>query len=232
MLLMKGTVIKSINTLIALMALAALFHSCKKNEVIEPDFSETNYRIEITGKWKTPEFGVPAGAHFTYFTGTVHNATVHMWENGKYASKGVENIAEQGYVLDVIAEIDTNIANRKAISSFLIPPPDITNKITGNIYCNTNFSYVSCQSMIAPTPDWFVGVDALNLYPNKKWIADTTINLYVYDSGTEEGDVFSQANPATVPQQVIAKLTPSNASVLANGHTILAPIATIRFIKQ
>lgn len=209
-----------------------LFHSCKKNEIVESGFSDANYKIEITGKWKLPAFSVPAGAHFTYFTGMVHNGTVHMWENGKPASKGVENIAEQGYILDAIAEIDTNIANRKAIASFLIPPPDITSTLTGNIYCNSSFSYVSCESMIAPTPDWFVGIDAVDLYQNKRWVSDTTINLYTYDAGTEEGDVFSQANPATVPQQLITKLIPAKAMVLANGNAILAPIATIRFIKQ
>jgi Spondin_N len=223
---------KSAQILFFIAAIGLLVPACKKTALPESAFSDANYKIEITGQWKAPGFTVPPGAHFTYFTGMVHNSATHMWENGKLASKGVEYIAEQGYILEAIAEIDTNIANKKAIASFLIPPPDITAKITGNIYCNSNFSYISCQSMIAPSPDWFVGVDGFNLFQNKNWIADTTINLYVYDAGTEDGDVFGYANPETVPQQKISKLIPSNATVLANGNSSLGPIATIRFIRQ
>ena len=45
-------------------------------------------------------------------------------------------------------------------------------------------------SMIAPSPDWFIGLSGLNLYANKRWVADTTVQLFVYDAGTENGDVF------------------------------------------
>jgi hypothetical protein len=86
--------------------------------------------------------------------------------------------------------------------------------------------------MIAPSPDWFIGIDAFNLFPNNKWISDTTINLFGYDAGTEEGDVFSLNNPATIPQQNIQLLNSENASVLANGNSPLKPIAFVRFIRN
>jgi len=44
--------------------------------------------------------------------------------------------------------------------------------------------------MIADSPDWFIGLSGLNLYANKRWVADTTVQLFVYDAGTENGDVF------------------------------------------
>ena len=86
--------------------------------------------------------------------------------------------------------------------------------------------------MLGPTPDWFVGVSAMNLYRNNSWISDTTVNLYPLDAGTEDGDVFGYYNPETVPRQNIHLLQASQATVLANGNPALAPIATARFTKQ
>ena len=86
--------------------------------------------------------------------------------------------------------------------------------------------------MLAPSPDWFVGVNGINLFSGNKWIIDTTINLYPHDAGTEEGDIFGYNNPATVPQQNIHLLMASQATVLANGNQLLAPIATARFTKR
>lgn len=85
--------------------------------------------------------------------------------------------------------------------------------------------------MIAPSPDWFIGLSNFNLYKNQQWVADTTVKLFVYDAGTEDGDVFGYGSPATVPQQTIQLLPASKATVLANGNTELKHIATVRFIK-
>ena len=86
--------------------------------------------------------------------------------------------------------------------------------------------------MLAPTPDWFTGLSGFNLFENKKWISDTKVNLYPYDAGTEDGDVFGYYNPESMPQKNVQLLTPLTASILANGNSALAPIATIRFTKK
>ena len=86
--------------------------------------------------------------------------------------------------------------------------------------------------MIAPSPDWFMGLSNVNLFENNKWLDTLSLNIRVYDAGTEEGDVFGYNNPSTVPQQTIMLLTPSTATVLANNNASIAPIATIRFVKN
>ncbi len=86
-------------------------------------------------------------------------------------------------------------------------------------------------SMIAPSPDWFIGLSKLNLYAHKKWVADTTVQLFVYDAGTEDGDVFGYSNPPTLPQQPVKLLDASSATVLANGNSSLKAIAEVRLRK-
>lgn len=216
---------------ILLISLTFLLYSCTKG-TDEPVFTEANYKVEITGKWKSPEFTVPGGVHFTIFAGMVHNQNAFLWQEGKLASVGVENIAETGSTTRLLAEIDSMIAKKNASSVFYITAPGPVSTTSGNIYCNSSYSYLSFESMIAPSPDWFVGISGFNLMKNGQWISDTTINLYVYDAGTEDGDVFGYANPATAPQQNIGLLTAGKAMVLANGNTNLGPIASVRLIKQ
>jgi hypothetical protein len=121
------------------------------------------------------------------------------------------------------------VTAQKALSVFLFLQADVTATKTDTLTVNTNNSLISLASMIAPTPDWFIGVSNFNCIDNNKWIDEITIPLKVYDAGTEDGDVFGYNNPATIPQQPIHLLSANNATVLANGNATLPPIAFIKF---
>ncbi|MEO7983479.1 MAG: spondin domain-containing protein [Bacteroidota bacterium] len=210
-----------------------LLFSCKKEEVSTVSFSEARYTIIVTGKWSSPDFSIPAGAHFTTFVGMVHNSNAWLWKEGDKASAGTELLAEIGNGTTMLVEIDSMVRARNTSSLVLFTGPvSITGSVMSSVYCNTNYSRLSFASMLGPTPDWFVGVSGIELYNGNKWVADTTIDLYPYDAGTEEGDRFDYNNPATIPQQNIHLLQPSQATILANGNARLAAIATARFVQQ
>ncbi len=207
--------------------------SCTKSSVNESTaYSEAVYSVEFTGKWKTPEFGLPPSVHFTTIVGMIHNNQTYMWKEGELASWGVERIAESGNAGPMLLEIDSIVALGKAISYVVINAPTPTGSNKTNVYCNSNYSFISFETMLAPTPDWFTGISSFNLFQNNKWITDTTIFLYSYDAGTETGDVFGYDNPETNPREKVHLLTPSKAMVLANGNSTLAPIASVRFTKK
>lgn len=208
-----------------------LLVSCKKENETMP-FSEAGYIITITGKWSTPEFSVPGGAHFTTFVGMIHNSNAYLWKQGVNASPGTELLAETGNGTMMLTEIDSMIAARNASSLMLFIALPLAGSQMTSIYCNTNYSYVSFASMLGPTPDWFTGITGFNLYQHSNWVTDTTVDLYVYDAGTEEGNIFGYNNPATIPQQNIQLLSASAGNVLANGNFTFAPIATVRFRRQ
>ena len=213
--------------------LSVTFFACHKNrEEITIPYSEASYKVIITLNWMGPAFGVPAGAHVTTVTGMVHNKDTFLWMPGKPATPGLEDVAEIGNNTKMNAELDPIIAKNKAFSKFAITLPAVTGTVETSLTLNTNYSYISFASMIAPSPDWFMGIHDYNLLNGNTWINDITINVVVYDAGTEDGDVFGYNNPATVPQQNVALLTPANASVLANGNASIASIGTIRFIKN
>lgn len=57
-----------------------------------------------------------------------------------------------------------------------------------------------------PSPDWFVGVDSLNLCEGNRWKQEVTIDLRPYDAGTDSGFTFSSPNFPTSPPENITKV--------------------------
>ncbi|MEO5911319.1 MAG: spondin domain-containing protein [Pelobium sp.] len=213
--------------------LTGIILSCNKKtaEVIIP-YSEASYKVIVTMNWTSPAFSVPAGAHVTGLIGLIHTKDTSLWMPGAPASAGLEDVAEIGDNTKMTVELDAILLKNKALSKFTISPPPVTGTVETNLVFNTNHPFISFASMIAPSPDWFMGLHNFSLFNDKVWTNDITVNLVVYDAGTEEGNVFAYNNPETLPRQNIGLLTPENGSVLANGNSSIAPIGTIRFIKN
>jgi Spondin_N len=219
---------RSLCYLLTMLALS----SCKKEKVEDTAYSEAVYKVTFSGKWVAPQFPIPVNAHFTPIIGMVHNATTFMFRPGSLASIGVERVAEDGNSFPLIAEIDSLTALKKAVSNPILFFPGINSSSTITIYCNSNYPLFSFMSMLAPTPDWFLGIHDFDLRKETGWVTDSTVNVYSYDGGTEQGDVFDQNGLPTLPQQPVTVLTPANAMVLANGNSSIAPIGTVRFVRQ
>lgn len=221
---------------LSLIVLALCLVSCLKESTNDDTgqnvpFNE-DYKIRISLNWQNPEFAVPANAHVTALVGMIHSADVGLWNPGNKATKGLEDVAEEGNNISINLELDSFIAANKALSKFMFPAPPITGDLDTILNFNQNFSCISLASMIAPSPDWFMGLHDVNLFQNNRWINDTTVSLILYDAGTEDGDTFGYANPETIPRQNISLLTPVNAMVLANGNPAISAIGTARFLKD
>jgi metal-dependent HD superfamily phosphatase/phosphodiesterase len=48
--------------------------------------------------------------------------------------------------------------------------------------------------MIAPSPDWFIGIRDVNLYAGNTWVNKLEFDLKLYDSGTDTGVRFDSNN--------------------------------------
>ena len=45
-----------------------------------------------------------------------------------------------------------------------------------------NITKVSLISKLVPSPDWFIGIDSLDLCVNSKWLDSISIEVHIYDS--------------------------------------------------
>lgn len=58
-----------------------------------------------------------------------------------------------------------------------------------------------------PSPDWFVGIDSLNLCEGNRWKEEVSVDLFPYDAGTDSGFTFSSPNFATIPQDTVTEVS-------------------------
>ena len=205
-----------------LLALAALL-------VITPaqgNAQSATYRVTFQGTWTTTVTpgGVPSGAHFTTLIGAVHNDSVTFWSSGGTASAGVEAVAELGTTGAFKSEINANTNAVAVIEKSL--PSGGTPTAPVDLTVTTAHPLVTLLTMVAPSPDWFVGVSGLSLLDAQgDWLALHTVDLFPYDAGTEEGTEFSLSNAATSPQGTIT-------SIKGTGKFSNEPIATLTFTLQ
>lgn len=167
---------------------------------------EQQFQISFEGFWTT--MPLPGGAHFSPLIGATHNESGLLFEPGQTASTGVENVAELGSTSALIGEINTLInagdAGQVILRNANIGP---VQTVTANFSASLDHSRLSLLTMIAPSPDWFVGVSNLDLLDaNGNWRQQVVVDLNSYDAGTEEGDGFSLSNPPTNPRENVALL--------------------------
>ena len=187
------------------------------------------YTVTFTGKFTDDALAsgvsVPSGEHFTTFIGAVHNGSVTFWSDGGTASAGIESMAEVGGTSNLKSEINAASSNALAVIEQSIAFGG-TATATVDITLTTDHPRVTLLTMVAPSPDWFVGVSGLSLLDEQgDWLASRTVNLYPWDAGTEEGTEFSLSNPATSPQGVITSLR-------GMGKFSNEAIATLTFTRR
>jgi len=187
------------------------------------------YDLTFTATWsaETHPDGFPSNPHFSGMIGGTHNDQVKFWATGEIASDGIKLMSELGgkstLRSEVMSAIDASNADQiidgrgigsspaSAKTEFTIRPP---------------WNLVTVTSMLAPSPDWFVGVRDLSLLDDdNNWIDSLEVELFVYDAGTDSGTDYTSANDPTIPRENIQRI--EEAPFVVNGK--LKPVGTFRF---
>ena len=92
------------------------------------------------------------------------------------------------------------------------------------------------MSKLVPSPDWFVGVDSLNLCQDNTWVDSISEHLQPHDGGTDNGFTFTSPNWPTQPRGVIFQISSRYPTHPAGSFhyphlDTLPTIATIHFKK-
>ncbi len=188
--------------------------------------SSAVYRVTFTAAWTssvTPD-GLPGGAHFSPLIGAVHNANVTFVEGGGTASAGVESMAELGGTAGLEAEVTAAADALSVLKGSGNISPTSTQSLTATL--TSDHPRVTLLTMVAPSPDWFVGVSGLLLVSEQgHWLRSHEVALYPWDAGTEDGGEFSLTNDATVPPGAIT-------SIRGTGKFSTEPIASLSFTLE
>jgi len=161
-----------------------------------------HYRVTFEATWtaETHPVDYPPGPHFSGLVGGTHDGTVDFWEPGQVASLGIKRMAEWGSQAELAAEVEAAIATGSAdsvVTSAVLW--DVPGSVSTTFTATTGHPLITLVAMIAPSPDWFVGVDGLDLLAGGDWAGDLVVDLYAWDAGTDSGPSYTSGDQPTAP---------------------------------
>ncbi len=217
---------KLLTSILLVLGVAWLFHG---GEVLAQ--STATYEVTFLSSWSatTHPQDFPSSPHFSGLIGATHDSTVAFWTAGELASTGIKNMAEAGSKTALRSEVDAAIQEGSTeieLSGSGIGQSPGSVSLTFTI--SEAYPLVTLVSMLAPSPDWFVGVAGLSLRAEGLWVDTLAIDLFTYDAGTDSGTSYTAANQATDPPASIASI--ETGSFVVNAEVL--PVARFTFIRQ
>lgn len=191
-----------------------------------PPPQTARYMVTFEATWTAQTHAAPPSPHFSRLVGGTHAASVRFWQPGGVASDGIESMAERGGVSPLDAEIMAAIAAGTAQHVFVgdaVPVTPMTVSLEFDV--SQQFPLVTLVTMVAPSPDWFVGVDSLPLFEGGDWVAERSVPLRPWDAGTDSGTDFDSPNRDTQPRAPITAI--GTPPLGANGTA--EPMGTFTF---
>ncbi len=167
------------------------------------------YTVRFDATWSAGSHPVdfPANAHFSPLIGGTHDGRVRFWRPGELASRGIEEMAEAGQVSPLDDEVGAAIAAGRADQVLRGDDIDSPGSASFSFTVRQEFPLVTLVTMVAPSPDWFVGVDSLPLLENGEWVEERVVRLVAWDAGTDSGATFRTPNQDTVPPRRVSHIT-------------------------
>ena len=151
-----------------------------------------------------------------------------FWRDGQLASAGIQAMAELGSKSRSAMRSPRPLAPVRISTCFLVKGSDRL-----RVRCRSTFrsgfpSLVTLVTMIAPSPDWFVGVADFPLLRNDRWVDSLTVELRGWDAGTDDGATYVAMNAPAIPHVPISAL--EDCPFRVGGE--VPPLGTYTFVRR
>lgn len=172
--------------------------------------SLARYRVTFEATWSRDSHptDIPSNPHFSGLIGGTHRSSVTFWQVGGLATEGIKLMAERGRQTPLDVEVNNAIiaghAERVLAGGDVRSSPGT---VTLDFEVSVGYPLVTLVTMVAPSPDWFVGVSGLDMMDGGDWVAERSVDLFPYDAGTDSGLTYLARDEVTVPQGTIHRLT-------------------------
>ncbi|KAJ9573470.1 hypothetical protein L9F63_009130 [Diploptera punctata] len=192
---------------------------------------ETHWSREVFPK-QYPEWRPPA--QWSRLVGRSHNSSYSLFRVGRTANDGLKMFSETGQTDGLVERGQGEDGVFDQFNGPSIPTGEGHSET--QFFVNGNHTKVSVAMRIVPSPDWFVGLDSLQLCRTGYWVDSLSIQARPLDAGTDSGFTFTAPNWPTEPRQKISYITSQNPSHPANSFYYpeqqeLPAIVTFRFYK-
>ncbi len=194
----------------------------------EPECPDAaTYAVTFRAVWNASSHGsrppFPSNPHFSRVVGAAHAPEVSFWSSGGTATPGIESMAETGSVSSLCREIAEEADRGGSTTCVRGAEPSFPSPGSAGLSFEAADEHplVTLVSMIAPSPDWFVGVSGMPLMEDGCWKERIEMDLVGYDAGTDSGVTFTAPDADVTPHEPIGPIRELPASVRE------APFATL-----
>jgi hypothetical protein len=108
--------------------------------------------------------------------------------------------------------------------------PQSPGEVSMDFSATLDYPAVTLVSMVAPSPDWFIGVSNLSLLDESTgdWQDELVVDIHAWDAGTDSGRSYQDPDDDTLPRESITRI---EGFPLENGGMV-APMGTFRFTRR
>lgn len=177
---------------------------------------EAQYKVIFQNLLTPAKFGskIPDdGLVFSPLAGVSHSNRKSFLTVRGFASPTVEEIAETGSNTNFLER--ANAMRPRGVLSVAGGPGPVMPGESGILMLDVdcNHTFVTVLSMIAPSPDWIVQINNMNMFDEEEggFVKLSAGNLIAYDAGTDDGGDFTppmdtSLDLPTMPRENIAPL--------------------------
>lgn len=146
---------------------------CHDNKVIVDNFggdcsadSLAVYKVTLEGHWSRELFPKHfpenrPSAHFSKSFGISHNSSFNLFTVDQIASSGLKEFCES---TDTNEWENEEIDGELVFDEFIIPKlSNPLDKIESRLFVQSNYSLISMVTKLIPSPDWFIGIESLQV---------------------------------------------------------------------
>ncbi|XP_041368573.1 uncharacterized protein LOC121382950 [Gigantopelta aegis] len=176
------------------------------------EYSFAEYNLTFFGDWSKENFPrmyprYRPKAQWSQLIGRTHGRTYHMWSEGQYASPALQKFVEERNTMLFDREAQGYNDTRDLFTA--APIRGGVGRSSLRIFADGQHSKLSFVVKVIPSPDWFVGVDSLDLCKNGHWRRKIYAHLRPMDAGTDRGFTYTSPNWPAFPQEKIFQITPN-----------------------
>jgi len=167
------------------------------------------YRLSLNTHWTQEKFPKQypqwrPTPQWSKTVGYVHSVSSPLFSLGEQVSPGVKQFAETG-LTDVL---ERETVNKTFLDAVLAPPIPVGEGETNTtIFVDTSHTKISVMTKLVPSPDWFIGLDSLDLCSQGSFVESVTTEAFPLDGGTDNGFTFTSPNWATEPPGEVFTIT-------------------------
>ncbi|XP_026319193.1 spondin-1-like [Hyposmocoma kahamanoa] len=205
--------------ILVLLTLISISECCNVDNVVV-------YKMKIRMQWsenKFPDLPVNSKRQWSSVFGQSHNNSYALYHIGEVARPSIREFAQLGNIDQLMEEgnEETNVYDQFATPALR----DGEGETEGLVFVDGEHSLVSLICRMVNSPDWFVGIDSLNLCVDSSWVEEVALDLEPLDVG-----FTSNIDMPEPVEKLFHKLYPG-LRLQYRKLTQMSPIAKVEFTK-